>query len=144
MIKSKKDYREKLKDPRWIKLSKAVKARDKYTCQACLKKAKVLNAHHQHYFGYKDPWDYNMRDLITLCPPCHQMEHEDIFGGRSDIITICNQLGFTDLDFNRLAGCFILDHGWGKDKENFDILGYLLNNKSAWEKARADYKANKK
>ncbi len=35
----------------------------------------VLNAHHKYYLWSKLPWQYEMRDLETLCADCHKLTH---------------------------------------------------------------------
>ena len=68
-------YIEKLKDPRWQTLRLKVFERDRFTCQICFSKEKTLNVHHKVYQNGKDPWNYNINDLITLCDSCHEKYH---------------------------------------------------------------------
>ena len=68
-------YSEKLKDPRWQKLRLTVMNRDGFRCQVCLDDTLPLNVHHLSYKPKVDPWDYDQRDLITLCEYCHKQEH---------------------------------------------------------------------
>ena len=66
-----KSYAEKLKDPRWVKLRKQVIKRDNHSCQLCSEEG-LLQVHHA--WGYRvglEPWEYNIDELITLCPDCH-------------------------------------------------------------------------
>lgn len=37
----------------------------------------VLHIHHKHYVINKLPWEYNNRDLITLCNWCHEEIHSN-------------------------------------------------------------------
>lgn len=65
-------YAEKLKDPRWLELRKQVIERDKNICQLCYEEG-VLQVHHA--WGYRaglEPWEYDINELITLCPNCHE------------------------------------------------------------------------
>jgi 5-methylcytosine-specific restriction endonuclease McrA len=69
-----KNYLEKLKDPRWQKLRLEVFERDKWTCQRCYDTESTLNVHHQYYKDNADPWDYPIEALVTLCENCHSEE----------------------------------------------------------------------
>lgn len=62
-------YSKKLQDPRWQKKRLEVFERDRFTCQLCEDKSTTLNVHHEKYF--KNPWDAELNDLITLCKNCH-------------------------------------------------------------------------
>jgi len=66
-----KSYYEKLKDPRWQKKRLQIMQRDAFTCRHCGDTEETLNVHHKQYFKNKDPWDYEDKDLMTLCEVCH-------------------------------------------------------------------------
>ena len=73
-------YKEKLKDPRWIEFRKKVYAKDGHSCvNNCLWKASRLNAHHKIYYvdngKLVEPWDYPLDDVETLCDTCHKTYH---------------------------------------------------------------------
>ena len=81
-------YKEKLKDPRWIEFRKKVYARDRYSCSNdCgwttlgerLSKGMRLHAHHKIYYvdngKFVEPWDYPLDDVETLCETCHNIYH---------------------------------------------------------------------
>ncbi len=65
-------YSEKLKDPRWQKKRLEVLESDGWTCQSCNETELQLQVHHLKYDFNKEPWDYNVDDLITLCCDCHE------------------------------------------------------------------------
>jgi hypothetical protein len=69
-------YAEKLKDPRWQKKRLEVFQRDNFTCRRCYDNSKTLHCHHLYYDPRKDPWDYSLQFLMTLCEECHQEETE--------------------------------------------------------------------
>ena len=46
-------YKDKLKDPRWIEFRKKVYRNDKYRCVICHTKDRQLNAHHKFYIKNK-------------------------------------------------------------------------------------------
>ena len=77
---SKSDYYELLKDPRWQKRRLEIMQRDNFTCQMCgngLTSGVPLNVHHYVYHKGYLPWEYQDKDLITLCRDCHHKLHED-------------------------------------------------------------------
>lgn len=73
-------YAEKLQDPRWITLSSKKKALVG-CCEGC--KAAPPDAlgffnlavHHKFYDGYREPWEYELNELVCLCKTCHLMLH---------------------------------------------------------------------
>ena len=66
-----KTYSDKLKSPKWQKKRLEILQRDDFTCQLCKSTEKTLHVHHNEYEGYKDPWDYDNKKLITYCDSCH-------------------------------------------------------------------------
>lgn len=69
-------YAKKLRDPRWQKTRLKVLDRDKWMCQECYDISKPLNVHHCYYDGYKNPWEYPLGSLVTLCEDCHKSESD--------------------------------------------------------------------
>ncbi len=57
----------------WIKLSKEIKKRDKFTCQDCGKILINLVAHHIDF----DKNNHEPLNLITLCKKCHAKKHKE-------------------------------------------------------------------
>ena len=49
--------------------------RDKFKCSNCQRDDIELNVHHKRYCVGRNPWDYSMNDLVTLCKNCHAYEH---------------------------------------------------------------------
>jgi len=72
----KSEYAKKLRDPRWQKARLKVLDRDDWECQECYDKTKPLNVHHCYYDGYKNPWEYPLDSLVTLCEDCHKVESD--------------------------------------------------------------------
>ena len=76
-------YKEKLKDPRWIEFRVKVYIRDGYSCvnrgSYCGWKTLPLHAHHKIYYvdngKLVEPWDYPLDDMETLCETCHKTYH---------------------------------------------------------------------
>ena len=67
-------YADKLRDDRWIKFSAEVKQRDNYTCTICGDRSNLV-AHHRYYVDGREPWDYSLRVMQTLCIECHGKVH---------------------------------------------------------------------
>lgn len=70
------DYKEKLKDFRWIKRRREIMERDNHKCMICGIDTTRLNVHHLHYKKGAEPWEYNDSELATLCEDCHKMVHD--------------------------------------------------------------------
>ena len=71
------DYKDKLKDPRWIKRRREIMERDNHRCMICGEDSVLLNVHHLRYRKDAEPWEYDDRELVTLCEDCHKMVHEN-------------------------------------------------------------------
>ncbi len=67
------NYSEKLKDPRWQDRRYEILERDSFTCRRCFDDDSTLQVHHLQYLKNHEPWDYEDRDLITLCLFCHEV-----------------------------------------------------------------------
>lgn len=65
-------YAEKLRDPRWQKKRLEVFERDGWACCECANAERNLQVHHLRYVWGRDPWEYDLLDLKTLCESCHQ------------------------------------------------------------------------
>lgn len=70
-------YTDKLNTDRWRRFSEDVKRRDGYKCVQC-NSTDNLHVHHKIYYNYRDPWDYAIDLLETLCCKCHNQKHLDI------------------------------------------------------------------
>lgn len=73
-------YDEYLKSEEWAVMKRLVRRRDQNRCQLCGDTGTVLDVHHLPYErrGFEE-----LRDLITLCHPCHFAEHERISAGEA-------------------------------------------------------------
>ena len=69
-------YAEKLRDPRWQKKRLEIFERDDWKCRNCGDTTSTLHVHHRRYAKGRDPWDYDERELVTLCEECHEVEPE--------------------------------------------------------------------
>ena len=71
------DYDEYINSIAWKKKRGQRIKIDHYHCQMCGATNVLLNVHHITYesFGNED-----MKDLITLCPACHERVHRELKG----------------------------------------------------------------
>ena len=69
----KKNYSDKLKNPKWQKKRLEIMQRDGFACKYCGDAESPLNVHHFEYG--KEPWDVEDKALITLCERCHILIH---------------------------------------------------------------------
>lgn len=84
-------YSEKLKNPRWQKLRLFVYSRDEFKCRICGDDQSTLHAHHIMYRKGFKPWEYNDKEIITLCEEHHKMAHLneiDYFGARQPVAVV--------------------------------------------------------
>ncbi len=89
-----RDYSAKFKDPRWQKLRLEVLKRDDFTCQICFDSESTLHVHHRYYLPSKDPWDYPIEALVTLCESCHLGEKESRPDYERMLLKVLRQKGF--------------------------------------------------
>jgi hypothetical protein len=71
------EYLQKLKDPRWQQIRLKVFERDNWICQQCCGGENTLNVHRRYYLLEKEPWEYDLEALVTLCEYCHLEETEN-------------------------------------------------------------------
>lgn len=70
-------YAEKLLDPRWQrKRLERLNASD-FACDLCGDKTVTLHVHHRRYIKGRQPWEYAIEELQTLCKECHASHHEE-------------------------------------------------------------------
>lgn len=67
-------YRDKLKDARWLDKRQTILARDSFRCIICGSRNN-LNVHHNVYIDGREPWEYDNKYLVTLCQKCHSKIH---------------------------------------------------------------------
>jgi len=74
-------YHRLLSLPQWEVKRKEIILRDREMCRSCGDR-NCLQVHHRQYHiitstsKFKDPWDYNQLQLITLCKKCHEAGHK--------------------------------------------------------------------
>jgi hypothetical protein len=96
------------KDPRWQKKRLEILERDGWTCCRCGDASKTLHVHHTCYFSIVEsgsgnrvrfPWEYNGKQLVTLCENCHESEHEHLERASVNLISVLKVSGFLVEDF---------------------------------------------
>lgn len=62
---------------KWKEFRNEVVESDGYKCRHCQRDNKevILQVHHLKYIIGRMPWEYGMKDCITLCKGCHAAEH---------------------------------------------------------------------
>jgi len=99
-------YSQKLKDPRWQKLRLEVFKRDEWTCCNCGDKETTLSIHHRRYVSGREPWDYPIEELTTLCEVCHKDDHELSYNAEKRLLSAVRLAGFYSWNMEELANGF--------------------------------------
>jgi hypothetical protein len=73
-----KEYREKLKDPRWLAKREELFLERGEQCEWCGAVRVRLTVHHGYYRPKGDPWDYENSSMWILCWPCHEKAQEQL------------------------------------------------------------------
>ena len=100
------NYSEKLKDPRWQKKRLEVLERDEWACTSCYDSESTLHVHHKYYEKGKEPWDYPMDSLLTLCDDCHNDEYELRPQYEKALLFALKERGFLARDIPRIIRGF--------------------------------------
>lgn len=74
---SPEEYQKLLTHPKWQKKRLEIMQRDNWECKKCKDQETTLHVHHLKYYVGMKPWEYDNKDLVTLCEHCH-MEIENI------------------------------------------------------------------
>lgn len=99
------EYSEKLKDPRWQRKRLEILGRDNFACISCHANDKTLVVHHLFYKKNRLPWEYDNKNLITLCEDCHKDEHDNRKSMETLVISSLRDKMFTNIDvFNIFMG----------------------------------------
>ena len=76
------EFQRQLSDPRWQKKRLQILERDEWTCKRCGDTETTLTVHHKSYRmdggKFVDYWDYEDKELITLCEYCHSDEEAQL------------------------------------------------------------------
>jgi ribosomal protein S27AE len=99
-------YSQKLKDPRWQKIRLEVFERDEWTCCRCGDKDTTLSVHHRRYVPGREPWDYPIHELTTLCEICHKDDYELGYNAEKRLLSAVRLAGFYSSDIEEIANGF--------------------------------------
>ena len=76
-------YTDLFKHKRWQKKRLEVLQRDNWKCAHCTmlgsdseEDNSTLHIHHRYYKGKRQPWEYPLESLVTLCAECHEKEEK--------------------------------------------------------------------
>ena len=100
-------YLEKLQDPRWQKTRLKVLERDNFTCICCDETTKQLHVHHCYYVGRRNPWEYHLSTMVTLCVDCHKSvdEHASPSNSRCTVFESAVIAEMSRQSWNMKNGC---------------------------------------
>jgi len=68
------NYKDQLKDKRWKRKRAFVLIRDNFKCQIC-GTTHHLQVHHKQYKDGLKAWEYDLKELTTLCRSCYRKMH---------------------------------------------------------------------
>lgn len=104
-MKKEDSYRELLKDPRWIRKRNEILTRDENTCQYCGRSDRYMHVHHNLYVKGRKPWEYDNKDLVTLCDRCHESvtnDNREMYGNFLFAKQELRNFGFSDSILNNI------------------------------------------
>jgi hypothetical protein len=80
-------YSDLLKDRRWQRKRLEAMSSAQWLCQRCPSNdnAIALHVHHMDYVPGRAPWEYELRELLVVCEPCHKELH----GMRETDVELC-------------------------------------------------------
>ena len=122
-----KDYLEALASPQWQKKRLEIMQRDNFTCQFCGCKDRTLHIHHKVYQKGKKPWEYENKDLITLCDKCNGYitdEKNSLYESFVSVRDDFRDFGFSDAVFGAILYnfcCFFESIKEGEENWREDI-----------------------
>jgi len=145
--KQKNEYFEKYKDPRWQKIRLKVLERDEWVCKKCYDPDSTLHIHHRYYLKNKEPWEYPLESLITLCEECHNYEKELRLGYEKSLLFALREkflaediselaIGFHEMELLSMSEVIASVYKWALSKENIQrelidkYFAYLENKKN--------------
>ena len=118
-----KSFSNAYSDPRWQKLRLRVFERDNYTCQFCGNTSIQQHAHHKWYRDGLLAYQYELKELITLCSICHQKTHDIQEKELKKASQFLKYIFFNPIDFQKLLTC--MDDARLLDKEDKLLNGIL-------------------
>jgi hypothetical protein len=121
---NREEYLAKLRDPRWQKMRLEVMQRDEFRCFHCASTDKTLNVHHCYYEWDRDPWDYPISSLRTLCEECHEFETDFVKRQKKALFDVLGKHGFTSAQFRAMA--MMLDRQLSKAQSQNEAISVAM------------------
>lgn len=125
-----KTYKELLKDPLWVKKAHEIRHLDDCECIDCgvqyIGNEDKLDVHHTYYDFSKNIYDYDNKNLITLCHNCHTKEHEygkKLNGKLAEYLRCLKKEGLLESQIYDLLEGLI---EFSKNGETLDMIGNLI------------------
>jgi hypothetical protein len=75
-MNDKSEFWKHYENPLWQQKRLRCFERDGFKCRMCGGAEKQLHAHHRYYVSQRKPWEYPDWAIVTLCDPCHGVEHQ--------------------------------------------------------------------
>lgn len=113
--------------------------RDEFHCQICMDGESTLHVHHKRYVKGREPWEYELYELATVCEHCHEEAHAymdqigavasrfPIDGGPQSIGNVIALMsGFFDGHQNARGICNQLEEHIGISPEHY-LLGKICS-----------------
>lgn len=84
--------------PLWQERRLRIMERDGFRCRRCWSAERMLHVHHAYYKRGAKPWEYEDKELTTLCEQCHKehqliMREVQIALSAMDCVDFCDALG---------------------------------------------------
>jgi hypothetical protein len=92
VAKSKTEFWQAYRDPRWLATARRIRERAGGRCEECGDDGESLHVHHTYYVRDRMPWDYPDESLRCWCTYCHGLFHDlkdqvNEFAGRMTVRT---------------------------------------------------------
>lgn len=71
-------YGAKLASSQWREFAKSVRRQRGNYCELCKRGGLITQVHHWCYDSGREPWDYDIQDVVVLCEGCHKALHEHL------------------------------------------------------------------
>lgn len=87
-----KTYKEKLRDPRWLRKREEIIKEAGFRCEDCGSGRGGFEVHHCAYLPQREPWEYDSRYLMCLCPACHEKRQKAEDTIRATTALMCRKM----------------------------------------------------
>jgi hypothetical protein len=123
--------------------------RDEWTCQVCSDAKSTLHVHHLWYGSKREPWDYPLDALVTLCEECHAYETVEFGQCAEALVRSLKIAGLMSSDVYELSTAFEPLSLRGMPEDTWSVIVHGIHQlvmdayhgTSAYEDLRAAYYA---